>query len=132
VLLDGLVAYMAMKGSACKVLVGNLEGKKSLGKPRCRQEDSVKTNLKDGVTGIRIILNVAIVWDIMPCSPHVNQHFGETYHFHVQGKKSAKQEGPGVCGKQEDCKRASFRRQVYFSLTSPLVCYLSPSHTCFL
>jgi hypothetical protein len=38
---------MAIKGNAHKVLFGNLEGKKSLGRPRYRQEDSVKMDLTE-------------------------------------------------------------------------------------
>jgi hypothetical protein len=27
-----------------------------------------------------VVTNVAIFWDIAPCIPYVNQHFGGTYH----------------------------------------------------
>jgi hypothetical protein len=37
-------------------------------------------------------LNVATYRDISPCSPYVNRCFGGTYHFHLQGTKSAEQE----------------------------------------
>jgi hypothetical protein len=30
-------------------------------------------------------INVAIFWDIAPCSPPVIRRFGGTYHLHVQG-----------------------------------------------
>jgi hypothetical protein len=39
-----------------------------------------------------VVMNVAIFWDIAPCSPYVNQRFGGTYHLYLQGKKSAEQE----------------------------------------
>jgi hypothetical protein len=37
-------------------------------------------------------MNPAIFWDIAPFSPYVNQCFGGTYHFHLQGRKSAEHE----------------------------------------
>jgi hypothetical protein len=39
-----------------------------------------------------VVINVAIFWDIVSHSPYVNQRFGGTYHLHLWGKKSAKQE----------------------------------------
>jgi hypothetical protein len=33
-----------------------------------------------------------IFWDIASCSLYMNQHFGGTYHLHLQGWKSAEQE----------------------------------------
>jgi hypothetical protein len=36
-----------------------------------------------------LVTKVAISWDIMSCSPYRNQHFGGTYHLHLQGEKSA-------------------------------------------
>jgi hypothetical protein len=38
------------------------------------------------------LLKIAIFWDIAPCSPYMNRRFGGTYHFHLQGRKSAEQE----------------------------------------
>jgi hypothetical protein len=32
------------------------------------------------------------IWNIAQCSLYVNRRFGETYHLHLQGTKSAKQE----------------------------------------
>jgi hypothetical protein len=29
-------------------------------------------------------MNVDVFWDVAPCSPYVNQRFGETYHLHLQ------------------------------------------------
>jgi hypothetical protein len=47
----GHVAFMRVKRNAYKVLVGKPEGKRSLGRPRCRWEDSIKIDLReiDGV-----------------------------------------------------------------------------------
>jgi hypothetical protein len=39
-----------------------------------------------------VFMNVAIFWDIEPCSPYVNRRFGGTYHLHLQVWKSAEQE----------------------------------------
>jgi hypothetical protein len=36
---------MAKRRCAYRVLVGKSEGKKPLGRPRCRREDNIKTNL---------------------------------------------------------------------------------------
>lgn len=36
-------------------------------------------------------MDVAMHWDVAPCSPCVNRRFRETYHFHLQDLKSAKQ-----------------------------------------
>jgi hypothetical protein len=33
------------------------------------------------------IMNVALLWDIAPCSLYVNPHFREIYALHLQGKK---------------------------------------------
>jgi hypothetical protein len=35
------------KSSACRVLVGNPEGKRPLGRPGCRWEDNVKLDLRE-------------------------------------------------------------------------------------
>jgi hypothetical protein len=34
----------------------------------------------------------AVFWDMVPCRYCVNQHFGGTYHLHLQGKKSTSEE----------------------------------------
>jgi hypothetical protein len=39
-----------------------------------------------------VVMKTANFWDIAPCSPYMNRRFGGTYHFHVQGRKSAEQE----------------------------------------
>jgi hypothetical protein len=33
------------------------------------------------------MFNVAIFWNIAPCSPSVNQRFGGTYHLHLECRK---------------------------------------------
>jgi hypothetical protein len=38
------------------------------------------------------ILNVALFWDIAPCSPYVNRLFRGTYHLHLHGRKLGEQE----------------------------------------
>jgi hypothetical protein len=35
-----------------------------------------------------VVMNVAIFWDIAPCSPYLNQRFEGTYQLHLEGKKS--------------------------------------------
>jgi hypothetical protein len=37
-------------------------------------------------------MNVAIFWDMALYNPYVNRRFGETYHLHLQGVKSAEKE----------------------------------------
>jgi hypothetical protein len=37
-------------------------------------------------------MNIAIFWHIGSCSPYTNRSFGEIYYFHLQGRKSAKEE----------------------------------------
>ncbi|KAJ4450629.1 hypothetical protein ANN_02057 [Periplaneta americana] len=41
------VARMGESRNACRVLVGRPEGKRPLGRPRCRWEDNIKMNLRD-------------------------------------------------------------------------------------
>jgi hypothetical protein len=41
---------------------------------------------------------IAISCNIAACSPYMNQRFGETYHFHLQGRKSAEQETSILAG----------------------------------
>jgi hypothetical protein len=48
----GHVACMREKRGVYKVLVGKLEGKKPLGRPRCRWEDSMKMGLKEVGCGV--------------------------------------------------------------------------------
>jgi hypothetical protein len=37
-------------------------------------------------------MNMAIFWDIDPCSLYSNRHFRRAYRLHLQGRKSAEQE----------------------------------------
>jgi hypothetical protein len=41
----GHVEFMGEGTGVCRVLVGKPEGKKSLGRSRCRWEDNIKKNL---------------------------------------------------------------------------------------
>jgi hypothetical protein len=41
---------------------------------------------------IKLSTNIAIFWDIPPCSPYVNRRFGRTCHLHLQDEESAEQE----------------------------------------
>jgi hypothetical protein len=34
-----------------------------------------------------VVRNVAIFWDIAPCSPYVNRRFGRTYHVQLGDRK---------------------------------------------
>jgi hypothetical protein len=43
----GHVACMGEKRYAYRILVGKLEGKKPLGRPRCRWEDNMKMNVRE-------------------------------------------------------------------------------------
>jgi hypothetical protein len=37
-------------------------------------------------------LKIAVFWDIVPCGSYMNQRLGGTYHLHLQGRKSVKEE----------------------------------------
>jgi hypothetical protein len=43
----GLVACMGEKRGAYKILVGRPEGRRPLGRPRCRWEDNIKIDLQE-------------------------------------------------------------------------------------
>jgi hypothetical protein len=43
----GLVARMGEKSNAYRILVGKPEGKRPLGRPRCRWEDNIKVDLRE-------------------------------------------------------------------------------------
>jgi hypothetical protein len=43
----GHVARMGDKRNACRILVGNPEGKRPLGRPRCRWMDNIKMYLRE-------------------------------------------------------------------------------------
>jgi hypothetical protein len=36
-------------------------------------------------------MNVAILWDVALCSPHVNRRFGGMYHLHLQQESRVQQ-----------------------------------------
>jgi hypothetical protein len=42
----GHVTHMGKESTVYRVLVGKSEGKKPLGRPRCRREDNIKMNLR--------------------------------------------------------------------------------------
>jgi hypothetical protein len=44
-------------------------------------------NKRIGLACNKVMSNVAIFWDIAPCSPYVNRRFGGTYHHHLQRLK---------------------------------------------
>jgi hypothetical protein len=43
----GLIAWVGEGGGRYRVLVGKLDGKRPLGKPRCRREDNITMNLQE-------------------------------------------------------------------------------------
>jgi hypothetical protein len=43
-------------------------------------------------------MKFAIFWDRAQCSQYMNQRFGETYHLHLQGQESVKQEASKLAG----------------------------------
>ena len=43
----GHVACMGEWGGVCRVLMGKPEGKRPLGRPRCRSEDNIRTDLQE-------------------------------------------------------------------------------------
>jgi hypothetical protein len=45
-----------------------------------------------------VVTKVSIFWDIASYNPYMNQHFGRTYHPHLQGRKSAEQETSMITG----------------------------------
>ena len=49
----GHVVRMAEWRGAYKVLVGKLERKRQLGRPRCRWEDNIKIDLQEGGWGMK-------------------------------------------------------------------------------
>jgi hypothetical protein len=44
---EGHVAQMGEKRNACRILVGKLEGKRPLGRSRCRWVDNIKLDLRE-------------------------------------------------------------------------------------
>jgi len=52
----GRVASMGERGGLYRVLVGKLEGKRPLGRPRLRLEDNIKMNFQEmGIGGVEWI-----------------------------------------------------------------------------
>ena len=47
----GHVARMGKGGGVYRVLVGNPEGRRPLGRPRCRWEDNIRMDLREVVCG---------------------------------------------------------------------------------
>jgi hypothetical protein len=45
----GHVASMGVMRNECKILVGKHEGKRPLGRPRCRWEDNIRMDLRERV-----------------------------------------------------------------------------------
>jgi hypothetical protein len=43
-----------------------------------------------------VVMNVAIFWDMAPCSSYVNRRFGRTYHLHLQDKKQPTKNHPSA------------------------------------
>jgi hypothetical protein len=50
----GHVARMGEEGKFYKVLVAKLEGKRPLGRPRCRWEDGIRIDLREICCGRRV------------------------------------------------------------------------------
>jgi hypothetical protein len=48
----GHVARIGEKRNAYRILVGNPEGNRPLGRPRCRWVDNIKMDLREGEDGI--------------------------------------------------------------------------------
>jgi hypothetical protein len=78
-----------------------------------------------------LYLNIVIFWDIAPCSLHVNQTLGGTYHFHfsVQYQLSKKP----VCRTYGLHGAISQRRAAFITTTvetsNPICFYLSTNYT---
>jgi hypothetical protein len=50
----GHVAHMGEERNVCKVLVGKPEGRRPLRRPRCRQEDEIRMDLRETGWGCRV------------------------------------------------------------------------------
>jgi hypothetical protein len=55
----GHVAQMGEKRNAYRILMGKLEGKRPLGRPRRRWEDNIIMYLREGVWSVMDCINVA-------------------------------------------------------------------------
>jgi hypothetical protein len=58
----GHVAHVGDRRGIYRVLVGILEGKKPLGRPRCRWEDNIKMDLQEVGCGDMEWINVRIMY----------------------------------------------------------------------
>jgi hypothetical protein len=67
--------------------------------------------------------SVAIIWDMVPCSLHVNCCFGGTYHLHLQGRKTAEPESAFLLG-----RFSTQKIQVKCSSTTPVPMQTTRSH----
>jgi hypothetical protein len=56
-------------------------------------------------------LNVAIFWDIAPCSTYVSRRFGGTHDLHLQGGKSAERQC-AAGGSETSVYRRTIRRYI--------------------
>jgi hypothetical protein len=54
----------------------------SIGNNLIEDRDDVSKGYVEFEVFTVVVMNVAIFWDIVPCSLYVNQHFGGAYHFH--------------------------------------------------
>jgi hypothetical protein len=55
---------------------------------------TISTGYRDFISPstFMLLLKIAIVWNIAPCSPYMNRRFGGMYRLHIQGPKSVEQE----------------------------------------
>ena len=65
----GHVARMGERRSVYRVLVGKTEGKRPLGRPKCRWEDSIKMDLQElgcgGMDGIKLAQDRGRWWGLV-------------------------------------------------------------------
>ena len=59
----GRVAHMGVRRGVYRVLVGKPEGKRPLGRPRCRWEDNIKMDLEEVGSGGMDWIELAQDWD---------------------------------------------------------------------
>jgi hypothetical protein len=76
----GHVARIGERRNEYRILVGKLEGRRPLEKPRRRCVNNIK-------------MKKAVFWDVAPCRYCVNRRFGGTYRFasifRIEGKKKS-------------------------------------------
>jgi len=50
---ESVIPHMSEMRNACKILIGKSEGKRPLGRPRCRREDNIRVGLgENGREGV--------------------------------------------------------------------------------